>query len=262
MKPTIPSEEEYITSRIAEARKMALEYASKRTKGSPLPERFIDHEKINEYKSEIDRSHKIIKLYERKINDIMSKHESKDIPWAYKNTNNLLPIFKSKIELKTPPTELSEYDKKYIDYLNKKINIEKEYIKIYDNLINTKGLYGYNCITSASCNYKDIGYLKGLSEPVVSNIELRKNPTKYGFKEVDNAEPGDIQNTPYHAVTIHDKHLVSYAPGESNRINYIHSNTNPLDKENELKKNFRFIGTPQDSLAWKKEYVEKYINKK
>jgi len=262
MTPTIPSEEEYITSRIAEARKMAVEYASKRTKGSPLPERLIDHDIINLYKSFIDDADKNIKLYEREINNIISKYEGKDIPWADKNINNLLPIFKSKIELKTRPRELSKKDKDRIDYLNEKIHLEKIDKEIYSNFVNTKGLYRNNCITSASCNYKDIGYLKGLSEPVVSNMELRKNPTKYGFKEVDNAEPGDIQNTPYHAVTIHNKHLVSYAPGRSDEIKYIHSNFNPLDYDKELKKNFRFIGTPQDSLAWKKEYVDKYINKK
>lgn len=120
---------------------------------------------------------------------------------------------------------------------------------------------GYNCITNATGWYGD---------PYVcaSNIQFKKDPSKYGFVEInaDNALPGDIfqydaNGRPDHATMYVKKgddgiYYTNYANGDYNQS--IRHDSNFWGKGQRA---FRFVGLPKDIEAWTKEYNESYSKK-
>ncbi len=261
MKPKIPTQEQYIASRIADAKNRAIEYSKKRTETTMLPERFayLTEDQIKDYKRYIDRTQKSLTKNENKKQSILNKYKGTVITWGKDTPENMSSNFNMKNKTILPSREMPSSDKIQIERLNNFIDSDKGTMKYYSDVVKSKGRYDMNCIATASCNYKDIGYLKGLKEPILSNASLRQNPSIYGFKEVKKPNVGDIITSQLHGVFYMGNDSVAYSPGDGRNI-YKHGKYWMSNDNASIVKNYSFVGTPQDSLAWKKEYVDKYKN--
>lgn len=131
------------------------------------------------------------------------------------------------------------------------------------------------CIFTATSQFNDAG------AKVAGNKTFRRNPQKYGFKEVpsDSADIGDLVQfsefgTPHHSVLVSSKNskgepLLSYSRGsdlpydtdiKGDTISTMVKN-NPIDKVEEKSgpySVFRYIGSPEKRAEWKQEYFNKY----
>lgn len=119
---------------------------------------------------------------------------------------------------------------------------------------------GFNCITNATGWYGD---------PYVcaSNVDFKKDPSKYGFVEIkaNDALPGDIfqydsGGTPDHATMYTKKDEGEYYSNYSNGsyIDVIRHDSSYFGKGDRA---FRFVGLPKDIEAWTQEYNELYGKK-
>lgn len=123
----------------------------------------------------------------------------------------------------------------------------------------TMKIPGLSCIYTATDNY-------GNKYRVVGNQTFLQDPERYGFMQIpfSEAKPGDIVQDaypePFHAMILdsvddNGVHLYNYSSGGTSPDDIKKDALYYPDEDNEARRNaFRFVGTPADSLRWKKEF--------
>ena len=250
--------EEFLEMKRQEARQMALSNSYNATEPR-LAKRYYDEEDLNRLQFELKDAEDGIGMF----NEYAKETEKKlNHPLAPEHLFIFNPIYRNA----NTDTGLNDEGEKLLDKLSGERYLASSYkkdVKEYkDRLdyINKHGYdwTGYGCITNATGWYGD---------PYVcaSNIEFKKDPSKYGFVEinVDDALPGDIfqyaeGNEPYHATMYSKK-------GDNGEYysNYSNGNyKNPIAHDSKYwgigQNAFRFVGLPEDIEAWTQEYNDTY----
>lgn len=256
----IPTLEEYIQMKQQEARQMALANSYNATKPILAKRYYSDEDiKLLEIDGEIHKD-----VADKYTEDIYKYENMLRQPFTPSHVFVPNPIYM--IDGQTTGAQGDNLFNRYQDAIENASYYEQGYKEILDRLelIKKTGYdwTGYNCITNATGWYGD---------PYVcaSNINFKKDPSKYGFVEinVEDALPGDIfQYTydwgePYHATMYSKK-------GDNNLYysNYANGNyTEPIKHDASYwgagQSAYRFVGLPEDIEAWTREYNELYSKK-
>lgn len=250
--------EEFLEMKRQEARQMALANSYNATEPR-LAKKYYTEEDYNDLSDKISYKEDDINLTKHSISVLENKLYNPIL--LYKGIGQINP------RLRYKSNKLKDYGEQLIDELdnlyNHLNNDEKELINYNDRLkfVKENGYdwSGYNCITNASGWYGD-DYV------CASNIQFAKDPTKYGFIEINpnDALPGDIfqylghNNIPTHATMYSKKNdkgevLTNYAPGSYNRK--IQKDSGYYSTGDRA---FRFVGLPEDIEAWTQEYNDTY----
>jgi hypothetical protein len=256
-----PTLEEYIQMKLQEARQRALANSYNATEPR-LAKRYYTKEDVEILQSEITDTENFYAKYDKFAEETEKKLKN---PFAPEHLFIFNPIYRSAYT----DTGLNDEGERLLKSLSSDRAIAteyKNYAKEYQDRLDYVNKYGYdwtgpNCITNATGWYGD-RYV------CASNVELKKDPSKYGFVEInsDNALPGDIfqydiGGIPNHATMYSKKgddgeYYTNYSNGSHRSI--IKHDANCWDKGDRA---FRFVGLPKDIEAWAQEYNELYGKK-
>lgn len=256
-----PTLEEYIQMKLQEARQRALANSYNTTEPR-LAKRYYTKEDIEILQSEITDTENFSDKYDKFAEETEKKLKHPFIPEHLFIFN---PIYRNAYT----DTGLNNEGEELLKTLSSDraaANEYKNYVKEYQDRLDYINKHGYdwtgpNCITNATGWYGD---------PYVcaSNVELKKDPSKYGFVEInpDNALPGDIfqydsGGIPNHAVMYSKKgddgkYYTNYSNGSHQAVVKHDS-----DYWGKGERAFRFVGLPKDIEAWTQKYNELYGKK-
>lgn len=250
--------EEFLEMKRQEARQMALANSYNATEPR-LAKRYYDEADLKRLQYKIKNSEDLSIAYNNNAEELEKKLNH---PIAPKH----LFIFNPKYRNVYTDTGLNNIGEILLDDLahyQSLASLYKKDAKNYQDKLNYVNKNGYdwtgaNCITNATGWYGD---------PYVcaSNIEFKKDPSKYGFVEINpnDALPGDIFQysdgyAPHHATMYSKK-------GDDGTYYSNYSNglyDSPINHDSIYwgigQNAFRFVGLPEDIEAWTKEYNDTY----
>ena len=227
---------DYIAARANQQRLKALEKSRTRTLPS-VPEYPLSQEEREELEQSL----------------ILRKSWEKNIEKLYPYTLQSKKLWERDYPLKADVEELY-FDGRTERDLNELEWTRSETIQLQSQLDkNVK--YGYSCLKTASDNYGKVA---------LSNVEFAQNPAKYGFQKIqfEDALEGDLTQAirfdgkPHHAMMLDNKGSNPH----TSRYNYSHGGSEPSDIvvggrfAIDEKDYYRFVGSPQDSIQWKKDF--------
>lgn len=237
-------EKQAIAKKIEQYRLASLAISNNRSEGFSRPTSINDKNQYKEY------SNTLIKYYEKDISDLENKNY----------VLNKVDLIKPKIVIPLQNKNIINKDK--IDYNNLQI-------KTYQDEISKLNKYGYanykvcdkdysnNCIATATENYKKAGAINSTYQ---SNYDFSKNYKKYGFNKVNEPKAGDLTmiETDHMITAANNKNRYNYAPGSGEDRYEKDVSWNFGGRKHT---NYTFVGTPQDSIKWRNEYIESIKNK-
>ena len=254
----IPTLEEYIQMKQQEARQMALANSYNSTEPR-LAKRWYPEEYLIDLQNSLRTSENNAIVY-----DEYADEQEKELnhPLAPEHLFIFNPIYRDAFS----NTGLNNAGERLLDELifhRYTASVYRKNAKEYQDELNRGYDWsGSNCITNATGWYGD---------PYVcaSNIDFKKDPSKYGFVEIniDDSLPGDIfqieaGDIPFHATMFSKK-------GDNGT--YYHNYSNGQTDSTSLKKDsswfgkgdraYRFVGLPEDIEAWTRKYNELYSKK-
>lgn len=229
--------DDYITQQLDSIRNAAVNKARKDTISVdvkiPSPGRVETYKKLVEDTRDVERD------YDKKHSEVY---------------NNLFTAYNDNVIV----------DKLFHNYL---LANDKRYKELYNDYLdavkNGDWVSTHNCIGSLGRYYPH-----GLP---TGNFTFIANPGKYGFKEINKdklQEGGLVQRLqygiPYHMMQyngLDEQGVATYNYANGKYPDWRVGGHNPIKRDN-YDKYYTFVGTPQDSIQWKKEYEQKYDKKR